>query len=192
MKPIGMSIALLFLATQAQAVEYTQVFPERSHIGFVSKQMGVAVDGGFKRFQAQLAFDPAKPESAKVNLTLDLASVDAGSKEANDEVVGKHWFNVKSFPQATFVSSGVRVLGNNRYEARGTLSIKGRARDVAAPFAVRVDQGTATFDGGFILKRLEYGIGEGTWGDPSVVADEVRIKFSIVAGTAPAAAKRKP
>jgi hypothetical protein len=48
------------------------------------------------------------------------------------------------------------------------------------------------FEGGFVLKRLEYGIGEGTWGDPSVVADEVRVGYSIVAGSAPAAPKRKP
>ncbi len=194
LRPLGMGmlVAALLPSSVAQAVEFNQVFPERSRIAFISKQMGVPVDGAFRRFQAQLAFDPAKPEAGKVNLTLDLASVDAGYKEANDEVVGKNWFNVKVFPSATFTSSGVRALGNNRYEARGTLTIKGKAREVAAPFSVRTDKGTATFDGGFTLKRLEYGIGDGSWGDPSVVADEVQIKFSIVAGTAPATAKRKP
>jgi polyisoprenoid-binding protein YceI len=183
---------MLALPGVASAVEFNQVFPERSRIAFVSKQMGVPVDGAFRRFQAQIAFDPARPEAGKINLILDLASVDAGYKEANDEVVGKNWFNVKAFPQATFVSRGVRALGNNRYEVRGTLSIKGKSREVAAPFSVRTDKGSASFDGSFTLKRLEFGIGEGSWGDPSVVADDVQVKFSIVAGTAPATAKGKP
>lgn len=183
---------LLALPGLASAVEYTLVFPEKSRIAFVSKQMGVPVDGAFRRFLAQMAFDPAKPEAGKINLSLDLASVDAGYKEANDEVVGKNWFNVKAFPNATFVSSGVRALGNNRYEVRGTLGIKGKSRPVVAPFTLRSDKDTATFEGSFVLKRLEYGIGEGSWGDPSVVADDVQVKFSLVAGAAPTTIKRKP
>lgn len=183
---------MLALPGLASATEFNQVFPEKSRIAFVSKQMGVPVDGAFRRFQAQIAFDPARPEAGKINLSLDLASVDAGYKEANDEVVGKNWFNVKVFPNATFVSSGVRALGNNRYEVRGTLGIKGKSRQIAAPFTLRSDKDTATFDGSFVLKRLEYGIGEGSWGDPSVVADDVQVKFSLVAGSTPPTIKRKP
>jgi polyisoprenoid-binding protein YceI len=154
----------------------------------------VAMNGAFKRFTAQLAFDPAKPESGRFSLNLDLASIDAGYPEANAEVVGKDWFNIKAFPQASFTSSGVRALGGNRYEAHGTLTIKGKARPVTAPFTLRADKSVASLDGGFVLKRLDYGIGEGSWGDPSVVADEVWIQFSIAAGSAPASAptKRKP
>ncbi len=186
--------ALLALAHTAQAVEYNQVAPERSRLAFAYKQMGVAMNGGFKRFAAQLAFDPAKPEAGRFSLNLDMASIDAGYPEANAEVVGKDWFDIKRFPQASFVSSGVRALGGDRYEARGTLTIKGKARPVTAPFTLRADKSGASLDGAFVLKRLDYGIGEGSWGDPSVVADEVQIQFSIAARMAPAAApaKRKP
>jgi polyisoprenoid-binding protein YceI len=183
---------LLCLSGAAQAVEYNQVLAERSRIGFVSKQMGVPVDGGFKHYQTRLAFDPAKPEAGKVELTLDLNSVDAGAKIVNDELMGKDWFNVAAFPKATFVSTGVRPLGGGRYEARGTLTIKGKSRVVAAPFSVRTDKTAATFDGGFVLKRLDYGIGGGTWGDTGVVADEVQVTFSITATATPTAAPRKP
>ncbi len=185
---------LLALAHTAQAVEYNQVAPERSRLAFAYKQMGVAMNGGFKRFAAQLAFDPAKPEAGRFSLNLDMASIDAGYPEANAEVVGKDWFDTKRFPQASFVSSGVRALGGDRYEARGTLTIKGKARPVTTPFTLRADKNSASLDGAFVLKRLDYGIGEGSWGDPSVVADEVQIQFSIAARMAPAAApaKRKP
>jgi polyisoprenoid-binding protein YceI len=35
-------------------------------------------------------------------------------------------------------------------------------------------------DGSFPLKRLDYGIGSGVWGDTSVVADEVQVRFHLV------------
>mgnify|MGYP000953622659 CR=1 FL=1 len=195
MKPIhALASLLLGLVTHsAQAVVYDRVAPERSRLAFAYKQMGVAMNGGFKRFTAQLAFDPARPEQGVFSLDLDMSSIDAGYPEANAEVVGKDWFDVKRFPQARFVSSGVRALGGNRYEARGTLTIKGKTRPVTAPFTLRADKAGASLDGSFVLKRLDYGIGEGAWGDPGVVADEVAIQFTIATGTASALpGPRKP
>jgi polyisoprenoid-binding protein YceI len=176
--------ALAWLAGAAQAVEYGQFVPAQSRVAFVSKQMGVPVDGQFGKFNLQLNFDPARPEAAKALLEIDLASVDAGSREANEEVVGKNWFNVRQFPTARFESSGLRHLGGNRYEVRGRMTLKGRSREMAAPVTFATSGRNGILEGGFILKRLEWGIGEGPWGDPGTVADEVQIKFRFTVGEA--------
>ncbi|NWG86969.1 MAG: YceI family protein [Hydrogenophilaceae bacterium] len=181
---------LLPLSLAAQAAPFDQVRLDQSRLSFVSKQMAVPVEGQFRRFAVQLAFDPTRPEKAQAAIDIDLASIDAGSKEANEEVVGKNWFNVRQFPTARFVSSGVKPLGGERYEVRGTLTIKGRSREVAAPFSFRPASGQAVFEGGFAIRRLDFGIGEGPWGDTGIVADEVQIKFRIVTGAAKPA--RKP
>jgi len=39
----------------------------------------------------------------------------------------------------------------------------------------------AVINGAFTLKRLDYGIGGGDWGDTSIVADEVEVKIHLVA-----------
>lgn len=162
---------------------YNRVLPERSALAFVSQQMGVSVDGSFTRFSATLDFDPARPESGRATLDIDMASIDAGGPEANDEVKGKNWFDVKQHPAARFVSTSVKPLGNNRYEVRGQMMIKGRTREVAAPFTLKADGAGALLEGSFPLKRLDYGVGTGAWGDTSVVADEVQIRFRLaVAG----------
>lgn len=181
---------LLPLSLATQAASFDQVRLDQSRLSFVSRQMAVPVEGQFRRFAVQLAFDPARPAAAQAGIDIDLASIDAGSKEANEEVVGKNWFNVRQFPTARFVSTGVKPLGGNRYEVRGTLSIKGKSREVAAPFSFRPAGAQAVFEGGFVLKRLDFGIGEGPWGDTGIVADEVQIKFHIVTGVAKPA--RKP
>lgn len=177
---IGAPLTVL-LAAPAQAVEYARFQPERSNIAFTSKQMGVPVDGHFKKFAATLSFDPAKPTAAAARIDIDLNSIDAGSKDADDEVVGKQWFNVKAFPTASFVSSGVKALGGDRYEATGKISIKGKTQDAVLPFTVKQDGSSATFDGSLVIKRLDFAIGEGPWADVSAVANEVQIKFRLVA-----------
>ena len=182
---IALSAAALLLAGAAQAVEFKQVDSARSSLAFSSKQMGVPVPGSFKKFTTQIAFDPAKPTAASTTLEIDLASIDAGSKDANDEVVGKQWFNVKAFPTAKFVSTGVRALGGNKYEALGKMTIKGQTRDVVAPFTFKQEGASGVFDGGFVLKRMDFGIGEGPWADVSAVANEIDIKFHVVANAAP-------
>lgn len=169
-------------ANAALAVEYGPLQADRSSVSFTSKQMGVPVDGRFRKFAADIRFDPARPTAASAKIDIDLASIDAGSKDADDEVVGRQWFNVKSFPTASFVSSGVRALGGDRYEAVGKITIKGRAQDAVLPFSVKQDGGSATFDGSFVLKRLDFAIGEGPWADVGTVANEVQIRFRLVAG----------
>lgn len=167
------------LALPAAAAEYASVDPARSAITFTSRQMGVPVDGHFKRFKATVAFDPARPQAASASLDLELASIDAGSPEANEEVVGKNWFNTKQFPTASFRSTSVKPLGGNRFELRGPLQIKGTSREIVAPLSFRPDGAAGVFEGSFTLKRLDFKIGEGPWGDVSTVADDVLVKFRI-------------
>lgn len=176
---LAYAAACALTSTFVCAAELTQFSPEKSQITFVSKQMGVPVDGRFKRFDAQIAVDPSKPESGRAQIDVDLASIDTGSGEADEEVKGKSWFNAAAFPKARFVSSQVRVLGGGRFEALGKLTIKGIARDVVAPFTIRQEGNGAWFDGGFTLNRLPFKIGEGAWADTSTVADEVQVKFKI-------------
>lgn len=175
----------LLLCTQVQAVEFKQVLANESSVTFAYKQMGVPLDGKFNKFAAQLAFDPAKIAKAQARIDIDVASIDTGSTEANDEVVGKLWFNAKTYPVASFVSTGLKALGGNRYEATGKLSIKGREQEVKAPVMFQLAGNRGTFEGSFTIKRLDYAIGEGEWTDVGTVANEIQIKFHLVVKAAP-------
>lgn len=180
MKRFTLAIALA-AAFSAHAIEYNQVQPDKSAVNFVYKQMGVAVDGKFKKFSSQLSFDPAKPTAAKTVFEVDLASVDTGAPEGDDEVAGKPWFNTKAFPTARFVSSSVKALGGNRYEVAGQLSIKGKTQEVVVPATFTPQGSSAVFDGAFTIRRADFSIGEGAWAKFDIVANDVQIKFRITA-----------
>ncbi|MDP2806191.1 MAG: YceI family protein [Gallionellaceae bacterium] len=173
------------LSGQASALEFKQVQANESSVSFGYTQMGVPMEGKFNKFSAQVTFEPAKLANAQARIDIDLASIDAGSVEANDEVAGKLWFNAKAYPTANFVSSGVKALSANRYEVSGKLSIKGATRDVIAPVTFQSSGTRGTFDGVFTIKRLDYKIGEGAWADLGTVANEIQIKFHVVVNAVP-------
>jgi polyisoprenoid-binding protein YceI len=156
------------------------VVPAQSEIGFVSKQMGVPVEGKFKKWTAQIAFDPKKPEAGKVSFTIDTGSAAFGAPETDAEVPKAPWFNVAKFPQASFQSTAIKASGAGKFDVAGKLTIKGQVHDVVVPVTLAAAAGgNGTASGAFTIKRLDFKIGEGEWTDTSMVANEVQVKFKL-------------
>ena len=153
------------------------VVPAQSEIVFVSKQMGVPVEGRFGRWQARLAFDPRRPEAGEVAFTIETASASHPSAEVEAEIRRPAWLDTARFPQATFQSSAIRALGGDRYEVRGTLTLKGVGREVVVPVALARSGTTAQASGRFTIGRQDFRIGDGEWNDPSLVANEVVVRY---------------
>src|SRR5271154_431598 len=181
-----MAVSLL-LPAAAMATEQNIVY-DKSWITCASRQMGTLVEADFKQFIAQIDFNPSHPEAGKIQLLINTNSFEF-DPEVDDEVRGPSWLDSPDFPQAHFVSSGVRALGKNRYEAPGTLTIRGTSTAVVVPFTYQPDASGNTFEGSFTISRLHYNIGAGKWRDTDIVADNVQIKFRIVASGLAAARK---
>ena len=180
-RSLALAANLAFVMPVAHAVEYKSVAIDKSKVTFNYKQMGVAMDGQFKKFSTQLSFDPAKAAQAKASIEIELASVDAGSAEADDEVVGKSWFNVKSFPKALFVSTQVKPAGPNQFDVTGKLTIKGQTRDVAFVLKHTPQGANGVLSGGLVIHRGDFSIGEGPWAKFDVVANDIQINFQLTA-----------
>ena len=177
MKHLFTTLALCVAAlTPVHAATYQTVAPEKSSITFSYKQMGVTMDGKFKKFIAQVNLDTAKLDKAKGSIEIDLASIDTGSSEADQEVVGRSWFHVAAHPKASFVLKGLKATGANQYEATGQLTIKGQTRELQAPLKLS-PQGALT--GSLVLKRSDFAIGEGMWAKFDVVANEITVHFNL-------------
>lgn len=170
------SLALL-VAVPAHAQQALQ--PAQSSIQFTAKQMGVPLEGHFKKFGAQIAFDPAKLATSRIAFTVDTGSATLGSRETDAELPKPTWFNVPQFPQATFQSSSIKALGGGKFDVAGKLTIKGQSRDVTVPVTLTQNGATTTATGTLALKRLAYKIGENEWADTSMVADDVQVQFKL-------------
>jgi len=71
-------------------------------------------------------------------------------------------------------------VGAGKYEVAGKLAIKGQTRELVVPVQLTQAGGLSTATGGFILKRLDFKIGDGDWSDTTVVANEVQVRFKLV------------
>ena len=173
---LAAALALTAATALAQSVVY-----DKSEIRFVSKQMGASAEGRFRKWKADVDFRPGDAAKAHASLEVDLASIDLASEEAEREVRRREWFDTARFPVAAFRSTAVKNLGGDKYEVSGALTLKGVTRDVTVPVLVRKDSaGNATAEGQFTIKRSAFGIGEGPWSDPSLVADEVIVRVRVV------------
>jgi polyisoprenoid-binding protein YceI len=182
LRSITLSISLLITPMATMALSFARLTPSgKNTLTFISKQMGVPIDGRFKQFSAQLHFDPAHLKQSVANLDIDISSIDAGSEEANNEVKGKDWFDTEHFPKATFHSTEIIDLGDKHYQLNGTLTIKGKTKKITAPFTFKQNGPYGTFDGTLTINRTDYTIGAGAWADTSVVDNKVDIHFHFTA-----------
>ncbi len=174
------ALAGVLSVANAQAPAPAKLLPAQSEIRFQIKQSGVPVEGKFARFDAQLALDPKAPQTGSVTISIDSAGATVGFAESDAELPGAKWFNAGKFPRATFQSSAIKGLGSGRFEAAGKLALKGTTQDLVVPVTIVQAAGVSTATGEFVVKRLDFRIGEGEWADLSLVANDVRVRFKLV------------
>lgn len=188
--PAARALSALSMLALVAPVQAQQVIPSGSEIAFTSRQMGVPVDGQFRKWNATLQFDPKKPEAGKVGFTIEMASATLGAADTDAEVAKADWFHTAKFAQAQFQSRAIKSTGKGTFEVTGALTIKGATQNVTVPVTLtQTGSGTGlrtTATGAFTIKRLAFKIGDGAWADTSMVADEVQVKFKLqLSGMAP-------
>ena len=178
----GSAIALLLASasTEAQAPAPAKLLAAQSEIAFQVKQSGVPIDGKFRKFDAQLVLDPKTPQTGSVAVTIDAGSVTVGFAESDAELPRPLWFDASKFPLATFRSSAIQGSGKGRFQATGKLSIKGTDQDVVVPVVITQSGAISSATGEFVVKRLEYKVGDKEWADVSLVANDVKVRFKLV------------
>ena len=167
-------------AAKAGASAWT-VDKANSKIRFRSAFSGTAFEGGFAKWDAQINFDPKNLAASKVVVTVDLASAGTGDSDRDSTLPSADWFNVAKFPRAVFTSTVIKDLGGGKYEADGSLSLKGVAKPVALPFTLAITGDTAKMSGQVVLKRNDFGVGQGQFAAADTVPFEVTVPVTVVA-----------
>ena len=154
--------------------------PDGSHIRFTAKQEGAPFSGEFETFTGLINFDPASPETGTVEITIPIASVDAGSNDRNSTLPGKVWFSVKKFPSAVFKSSEITAV-DGAYVANGELNIKGSSVPVSLPFSLDIDGDLAVMTANLTIDRTQWNVGAAPWNTDEWVSRDVELDIQVSA-----------
>lgn len=121
---------LLSLSGLAQAADYV-IDTKGAHafIQFQIKHLGYSwLVGRFNTFRGEFSYDEADPDKAKVTVTIDTASVDSNHAERDKHLREEEFLDVEQFPEARFVSTSYRDLGDGKGELQGELTLHGVTR----------------------------------------------------------------
>ena len=157
------------------------VVKDDSHVKFTATQQGSEFTGELKAYDVLINFTEDAIEDANVIATIDIGSVSAGDKDRDGALPGKDWFDVKAFPKAVFQSDDFVKTGNNSYEARGTLSMKGKSQPLTLPFTLDITGAKAEMTGSITLDRTLWEVGTGAWSTDEWVSTKVTVDIKISA-----------
>ncbi len=126
---LGFLTTVLFLAS-AQAATYN-VDESHSVVGFSVKHLVVSkAKGRFNKFSGSFDFDEKKNEVSKIDVKIDVTSVDTNEKKRDEHLSSADFFDVKNHPSMTFVADKVVVKKDKAVAVKGNLTIKGITKPV--------------------------------------------------------------
>ena len=158
-----------------------------STLGFAGEAQGDAFAGEFKRFNAQIWFDPDAFESSRFAVEVDLRSVDSQNSERDEMLADAAFFNSASEPTASYVASSFSALKDGRFRAMGSLTLRGVTLEVPLDFSWTSDAAGATLIGEASLDRTAFKVGAGEWADADAIAHDVRVTTTLKLKAAPPA-----
>ena len=152
-----------------------------SSLTFSTTQSGAPIRGRFRRWTADIVFSPDALEQSRVSVTVDMGSFATEDSDSQGVLAGSEWFDVANHARATFVAERFRSLGSDRYEARGSLRIKGVSRPATLGFTLKIDGDTARMTGSTRLDRTAFGVGTGEWAGTDDIPGTVQVETTVVA-----------
>lgn len=181
------------LASGSEAAEesYSSSLPawtidkSQSRIGFIFTQYGQPVQGEFAEYQGRIHFDPDNLPDSIADITINVASIDTGSDERDEQARSPEWFDTENHPAIRFVSNAFKKGDDNQYAANGILTIRGKSEPFFLPFTLVITENetgrTAKMNAEIIVDRLQYGVGQGEWATGQAIGEHVKIAISLTA-----------
>ena len=145
-----------------------------SRIQFQSSAGGSPFTGAFGRWNVDIRFDPKNLAASSV-----LVRIDMGAADKDEAMPGADWFATAKFAQATYAAKSFKELGGGRYQALGTLTMRGVTRPLALNFQLAIAGDQARMVGSTMIDRHIFGVGQGQFAGPDTVPFAVKVSINL-------------
>jgi len=154
-----------------------KVSPVKSTITFAVKA-SVPIEGTFSSWDATLTFTSNHVEDGALDIKIQAASVNTGSRIKNDKLKSKDFFDASQDPYITFRSSKIVQTGRFTFDLPGTFTIRGVSKPETLTFTGQREGSTqAEIKGTMAFDRKEFGMDSGI---PFIrIADRVEVNVDL-------------
>ncbi len=159
------------------ATEYAQ--QAGSSLGFTGSYQGEAFSGSFAKFNSSINFDPAKLAQSRFDVRITLGSANTKNSERDEMLLSSDFFNSKAQPEARYVATKFRALGNNRFVADGVLSLRGISKATPLTFTW-ITGAKPQLVGSAKIQRLDFKVGIGDWDDVELIPNAVTVNTRLL------------
>lgn len=150
---------------------------ESGTVEIAISQFGSTVTGRFDEWRADITFDEAVADdgpAGQVRVEVTVPSLTLGS--VTEQAMGADYFDAEAHPLSVFEADILRRDG--RYVAEGTLDLAGQRSGITLPFTLEIEGDLARMEGGTLLDRRSFAIGEGTT-DPDTLGFDVSLDVRL-------------
>lgn len=171
-------VGIPLMAGPAFANDWT-VDSEKSTLVFQARAGGQTIKGRFDTFSADISFDPAHPESARIEARIAIASLTTGNAQVDQSLKSDVWFDAARFPEAVFRAEAAEADPNGGLILRGQFTLRGTTKPVVLPFSLALSGTEATARADFVIDREAFGIGQGSVVRQFAVEKDVRAVLNL-------------
>jgi polyisoprenoid-binding protein YceI len=181
-------VGLIVLPLHAE-VRTWEIDKEHTNFYFSVDHIYAKVQGRFTDFKGTFLFDPDNPKDSEISFEIKVKSVDTGNSKRDRHLLSEDFFYASEYPFITFVGNNITKAGENIYNVKGKLTIKGVSSDLVLPLAyggikdhpLSPGMEVAGFNGRVTLDRLAYNVGDGKYYKMGAVGKDVDILVTIEA-----------
>ena len=184
---LTLAVLLLFGQNALAAARAWELDTDHSNVYFSIEHIYAKVQGRFAAIAATVHFDPANLNESRFDFEIKVDSIDTGIKQRDDHLRSADFFASSDHPLITFTSNAVTAAGEGVYQVAGTLTVKGKSRDLVLPltFAGVKDHPAAPgkqvagFNGRLSVDRLALGVGDGKFYKMGLLGKDVDVLVTL-------------
>ena len=126
-------LAVMAVVASAGAVAESGVYkidPAHTKAIWEAKHFGTSTNRGhWEKIDGEITLDKAA-KSGKVDVTIDMSSINTGIAPFNNHLKGPDFFDVANHPTARFVGDQLKFDGDKVIEVAGNMTIRGKTNPV--------------------------------------------------------------
>ncbi len=132
------------------------------------------------KFSGTIEIPEGKPETARVNVEIDMKSIEADDAKLTGHLQSPDFFWTEKFPTATFTTTEVKAGGDKgaTHTITGNFTLRGVTKSLTFPATVAIAADKVSVKAEFVLNRKNWDVVYPGMAD-DLIRDEVVVKLDL-------------